>query len=160
MRLYSSISAVFFCFSVSHFQAHACDTKKVVTGYMRSFKERDVMKTKEFLSNTAYIYDSAFNATKKGKKEIVEKLLSPFFSVVNELKWEPLKGYEPVALNNTVSVQWVLSGVPSEKIKNLPESLVKKFEARGMSYFKVDTEDCKILEQHDYYAAPKFYSFL
>jgi steroid delta-isomerase-like uncharacterized protein len=127
--------------------ANEVRVSEVLDNYISAWNEHDLQKIDGFYADDVIWYDSGYDYTTIGKKNVSKAITDAFMGYVPDMYWAK---YGDVFISgDTIIYEWIYGGTFNGKwdgtiIKN------KKFEIKGLSTTTIN-KDGKIVSHKDYY---------
>jgi len=127
--------------------ANEVRVSEVLNNYISAWNEHDLQKIDGFYADDVIWYDSGYDYTTIGKKNVSKAITDAFMGYVPDMYWAK---YGDVFISgDTIIYEWIYGGTFNGKwdgtiIKN------KKFEIKGLSTTTIN-KDGKIVSHKDYY---------
>jgi len=127
--------------------ANETRVSEVLDNYISAWNEHDLQKIDGFYADDVIWYDSGYDYTTIGKKNVSKAITDAFMGYVPDMYWA--KNGDVFISGDTIIYEWIYGGTFNGKwdetvIKN------KKFEIKGLSTTTIN-KDGKIVSHKDYY---------
>jgi len=133
--------------SIITLNATEARVSEVLDNYIAAWNEHNLQKIDGFYADEVIWYDSGYDYTTRGKKNVSKAITDAFMGYVPDMYWA--KSGDVFISENTIIYEWVYGGTfngewDGTAIKN------QKFEIKGLSTTTINNNG-KIIAHKDYY---------